>query len=210
MGFTVRDELHMVVQTKELLQVEDLLDVEKDLDKPILTELPVAEIFFQLQFARISINQRMMHFGLERDFGHGLGIRGRNLDHELQDSILVNALLDEIDTFPPGELRRGIIRRKRICWHKVDANWRVLLQQLVLQVQRLQANSGHNRVRLPVSHVILFHRHRLGDVGHFIVICLHAVEGEWIDPALLQVELGLRLLWKHHTWLRALTKLSRS
>ena len=201
MGLTIRDELQMIVQTKELLQVEDLLDVEKDLDKPILTELPVAEIFLQLQFTRVCVNQRMIHFRLESDFRHVLGICGRNFDRELQDSVLINALLDEVDALPPGELRRGIVWRQRISWHEVDADWRVLLQQLVLQVQRLQANSGHDRVHLPVGHIVLFHRHRLGDVRHLVAISLHAVEREWIDPALLQVELGLRLLWKHHTWL---------
>ena len=133
----IRHELPMAFQTKELLHVKDLFDVEQDLDKPILTELPVAEIFFQLQFARCCINERMKNLRLERDFGHGLGVAGRNLHHKLQDSILVNALLDEVNAFPPGELRRGIVCRQRIGRHEVDAYWRILLQKLVLQVQRL-------------------------------------------------------------------------
>ena len=74
----------------------------------------------------------MKNFGLESDLGHGLRVIGRDLHYKLEDSILIDTLLDEIDAFPVSELRCWVIGMKRICWHQVYSNWRVLLQQLVL------------------------------------------------------------------------------
>ena len=71
----------------------------------------------------------MVHLRLEVNNWHGSWIVRRESHPVLEHSILVNALLAEVDTFPVRQLRCGV---NVIRWHQVDANWCILLQELVL------------------------------------------------------------------------------
>ena len=50
--------------------MENLLDVEEDLDEPVLAELPIAEVTVKLQLSRHRVNQRMEYLCLKVDKGH--------------------------------------------------------------------------------------------------------------------------------------------
>ena len=64
---------------------------------------------------------------LEVHYWHLLGVFGWNGQPELEYCILVDSLLDEVDTLPVGE------RGHRIVWvglsrHQKHSNWGVLLE----------------------------------------------------------------------------------
>ena len=62
--------LILPVQAVILLQMENLLDVEEDLNEPVLAELPIAEVTVKLQLPRHRVDQWMEYLCLEVDQGH--------------------------------------------------------------------------------------------------------------------------------------------
>ena len=62
--------LILPVQAIILLQMENLLDVEEDLDEPVLAELPIAEVTVKLQLSRHRVDQRMEYLCLKVDKRH--------------------------------------------------------------------------------------------------------------------------------------------
>lgn len=206
-GLSVFREFALPVQAVVLLKVEHFLDEQEHLDQPILAELPVAEVLLQPELTRGWVDQRVEHIGLKVHDGHGFWVISRESHPELEHRVLVDALLAEVDTLPVRELWRRV---HMVRWHQVDANWRVLLKQLVLQTQRLQSNTGKNRVCGAVLKAV--RSDGLRDVGHNSEVTRTAlrVNYEWVYTALCQAQTRLDLGRQDDARLRALAQFSRS
>lgn len=89
--------------------MEYLLDKQENLDQPVLTKLPISEVFLKLELSRRAIDQRVEYLRLEMYYWHRFWIVGREGNPEFEDSILVDALLAEVDTLPVGELRARVV-----------------------------------------------------------------------------------------------------
>lgn len=83
------------------------------MDEPIFTEVPLAEIFLQLQLACRGVDERVEYLGLEVHQWHRLRIVWREGDAEFKDCILVDALFDEVDAFPVSQRRPNVVEDRR-------------------------------------------------------------------------------------------------
>ena len=87
------------------LQVENLLDVEQNLDDPVLTDSPLVKICLESQLLGGLVDEGMEDLALENDSRHLLGVGFGEVHAELQDGIRVNALLAEVNTVPFRHVR---------------------------------------------------------------------------------------------------------
>jgi hypothetical protein len=70
----------------------------------------------------------VIDFGLKTDFGHFLGVAGREFDFELDDGAVVNALFHEVHTVPFSKAMIGARQYKY-------PDWCELLKQSIFQHQ---------------------------------------------------------------------------
>ena len=99
-GLAVPGVLRLFAKAVIVLDVEYLLDVEKDLDDPVPPGRPLVELCLQLQLSRGWVDQRVEYLTLENDCGHHFRVLGREVHSELDNGIRVYALLAHIDAMP--------------------------------------------------------------------------------------------------------------
>ena len=105
------------------------------------------------------------------DFWHRLRIVWWKSHPELEHSVLVDALLNEIDTLPVCELRTDI-SRQRVCWHQKDTVRGVLLQELVLESKDFKSNRSHTPLSLTLRYIFCSLSSWLIKSGTFLFILL--------------------------------------
>ena len=142
-GLFVERLVSLPLKTIVFFQVEDLFHVEHDLDEPVFAELPGAKLSFQVQTARVLIYKRVEDLALEHTRWYGLGVIRRDRQAEPQYSVLVDALFAEIEALPVGELWAGVVRQW-LSWYEEHTDRCVLLQHLVLELECLEADRGHD------------------------------------------------------------------
>ena len=91
--FCVPSIVNLVLEAVVHLKVENLFDVEQDLDDPVFTDSPFAELGLQTQLASGWVDERVEYRRGEEHSRHLLGVLLREIHPELEDSVGVDTLL---------------------------------------------------------------------------------------------------------------------
>ena len=91
--FCVPSIVNLVLEAVVHLKVENLFDVEQDLDDPVFTDSPFAELGLQTQLACGWVDEGVEYRRGEEHSRHLLGVLLREIHPELEDSIGVDTLL---------------------------------------------------------------------------------------------------------------------
>ena len=92
-GLCVPGIVDLVLEAVVHLKVEDLFDVEQDLDDPVFTDRPFAELGLQAQLASGWVDERVEYRRGEEHSRHLLGVLLGEIHPELEDRIGVDTLL---------------------------------------------------------------------------------------------------------------------
>ena len=99
-GLAVPRVLRLLSKTVIVLNMENFLNVEKDLDDPVPPSGPFLELCLQLQLPRGRVDQWVEYLALENDLRHHFRVLGREVHSELDNGVRVDALLAKIDAMP--------------------------------------------------------------------------------------------------------------